>query len=175
LSHYAVFNLQPEINFYGSVRKLADAPSADQTESKPVKITNIKTYLVGNPWKNWLFVRVETDDGIHGIGEGSLGHLSRTVEAAIHEMKPFVLGLDAFQTEMVVLRLGRNVFADGGQIKMCAISAIEIAWWDIIGKALGQPIYNLLGGLCRDTIPPTLTGGTAAGARRKISRTRPKR
>jgi galactonate dehydratase len=67
-------------------------------------------------------------------------------------MKPLVLGLDAFQIEMLVLRLSRNVFADGGQIKMCAISAIEIACWDIIGKALGQPIYNLLGGLCRDTI-----------------------
>jgi len=117
-----------------------------------VKITDIKTYLVGNPWKNWLFARVETDDGIHGIGEGTLGHLSRTVEASVHEMKPFVLGLDAFQIEMMVLRLSRNVFADGGQIKMCAISAIELACWDIIGKALGQPVYNLLGGLCRDRI-----------------------
>ena len=117
-----------------------------------MRITGITTYLVGNPWKNWLFVRVDTDDGFHGIGEGTLGHLSRTVEAAVHEMKPLVLGLDAFQIEMLVLRLSRNVFADGGQIKMCAISALEIACWDIIGKALGQPIYNLLGGLCRDRI-----------------------
>ncbi len=117
-----------------------------------MKIRDIKTYLVGNPWKNWLFVRVETSEGVYGIGEGTLGHLSKTVEAAIHEMKPLVLGFEVFQTEAIVLRLSRDVFADGGQIKMCAISAIEIACWDAVGKALGQPVYNLLGGLCRDKV-----------------------
>ena len=122
------------------------------SKRKPVKIKDIKTYLVGNPWKNWFFVRVETDDGIHGIGEGTLGQLTRTVEAAVHEMKHMVLGFDAFQIEAIVARLSRDVFSEGGQIKMCAISAIEIACWDVIGKALGQPIYNLLGGLCRDRI-----------------------
>ena len=50
-----------------------------------MRISEIETFLVGNPWKNWLFVKVTTDEGIHGIGEGSLGHLSKTVEAAIHE------------------------------------------------------------------------------------------
>ena len=117
-----------------------------------MRITDIETYLVGNPWKNWLFVKVRTDEGLHGIGEGSLGHLSKTVEAAIHEMKAFVLGLEIFQTEMLVTRLSRHVYADGGQIKMCAISAIEIACWDAIGKALNQPVYNLVGGLCRDRV-----------------------
>jgi len=117
-----------------------------------MRITDIETYLVGNPWKNWLFVKVHTDEGLHGIGEGSLGHLSKTVEAAIHEMKAFVLGLEIFQTEMLVTRLNRHVYADGGQIKMCAISAIEIACWDAIGKALNQPVYNLVGGLCRDRV-----------------------
>jgi galactonate dehydratase len=117
-----------------------------------MKIKDITTYLVGNPWKNWLFVRVETDDGVHGIGEGTLGQFSRTVEAAVHEMKHLVLGLDAFQAEAIVERLSHGIFADGGQIKMCAMSAIEIACWDIVGKALGQPIYNLLGGLCRDRV-----------------------
>jgi galactonate dehydratase len=117
-----------------------------------MRIKDITTYLVGNPWKNWLFVRVETDEGIHGIGEGTLGHFSKTVEAAIQEMKSLVLGYDIFQVEAVVLRLSRDVFADGGQIKMAAISAIEMALWDIIGKVLGQPIYNLLGGRCRDRV-----------------------
>lgn len=115
-----------------------------------MRISNIETYLVGNPWKNWLFVKLDTDEGIHGIGEGSLGHLSKTVEAAVHEMKPFVLGLEVFQTELLVTRLNRHVYADGGQIKMCAISALEIACWDAIGKAANQPVYNLVGGKCRD-------------------------
>jgi galactonate dehydratase len=117
-----------------------------------MRIVDIQTYLVGNPWKNWLFVRLITDEGIYGIGEGSLGHLSKTVETAIHEIKPFILGLDVFQTELLVMRLSRYVYADGGQIKMCAISALEIACWDAIGKALNQPIYNLVGGACRDKV-----------------------
>jgi galactonate dehydratase len=123
-----------------------------------MKITDITTYLVGNPWKNWVFVRIDTDEGIHGIGEGSLGHLSKTVETAIHEMKPFILGLEIFQTETLVTRLMRHVYADGGQIKMCAISALEIACWDAIGKALGQPIYNLVGGRVHERIPAYVNG-----------------
>jgi galactonate dehydratase len=117
-----------------------------------MRITDIETYLVGNPWKNWLFVKVNTDEGIYGIGEGSLGHLSKTVETAIHEMKGFIAGLEVFQTEMLVNRLNRHIYADGGQIKMCAISALEIACWDAIGKAVNQPVYNLIGGRCRDRI-----------------------
>ena len=117
-----------------------------------MKITGVETYLVGNPWKNWVFVKLLTDSGIYGIGEGSLGHFSKTVETAIHEMKPFYLGLEVFQTEMLVNRLNRYVYADGGQIKMCAISALEIACWDAIGKALNQPIYNLVGGRCHERI-----------------------
>jgi galactonate dehydratase len=123
-----------------------------------MRIVNVETFLVGNPWKNWLFVRVETDEGISGIGEGSLGQLSKTVEAAVHEMKSFVLGLDVFQTELLVTRLSRHVYADGGQIKMCAISALEIACWDAIGKALNQPIYNLVGGRVHDRVPAYVNG-----------------
>jgi galactonate dehydratase len=62
-----------------------------------MEIVDIKTYLVGNPWKNWLFVQVHTDDGIVGTGEGSLGHLSKTVETSIHEMKPFIRGWKFFR------------------------------------------------------------------------------
>src|ERR1700761_542898 len=123
-----------------------------------MRIVNIETFLVGNPWKNWLFVRIVTDEGIYGIGEGSLGHLSKTVETAVHEMKPFVIGLEVFQVELMVTRLSRFVYADGGQIKMCAISALEIACWDAMGKALNQPIYNLVGGRAHDRIPAYING-----------------
>src|SRR5215470_17559942 len=99
-----------------------------------MRITNIHTHLVGNPWKNWLFVRVETDEGLHGIGEGTLGHFSKTVEAAVLEMKPLLAGIDVFQVEAIVQRMARDVFADGGQIKMCAISAIEMACWTSSAK-----------------------------------------
>lgn len=144
-----------------------------------MRISNIETYLVGNPWKNWLFIKVNTDEGIYGIGEGSLGHLSKTVETAVHEIKPFIMGLEVFQTELLVERLSRHVYADGGQIKMCAISALEIACWDAIGKATGQPVYNLVGGRCRDRVRTYANGwyrtertpeGFAAAARKVVER-----
>jgi galactonate dehydratase len=117
-----------------------------------VRITAIETYIAGNPWKNWLFAKVSTDDGIHGIGEGTLNGFAKTVEAAIHELQPLVLGMDPFQVEILSQRLIRDVYSEGAQIHMCAVAAIEIACWDIIGKACGQPIYNLWGGRCHQKL-----------------------
>src|SRR5262245_28341825 len=93
-----------------------------------------------------------TDEGIHGVGEGTLGQLNRAVEGALHDMEPLVVGMSPFDIEALVLRLNRDIYGDGGQIKMAAISALEIACWDIAGKALGQPIYNLIGGLCHQRL-----------------------
>src|SRR5512141_2704495 len=115
-----------------------------------MRIVEIETYIAGNPWKNWLFTRVKTDEGVYGVGEGSANFFAKTVEAAIHEIKPLAIGLDPFQIEILVQKLTRDLYTDGGQIQMCAVSAIEIACWDIIGKALGQPVYNLMGGRCHE-------------------------
>ncbi|HTB10582.1 MAG TPA: mandelate racemase/muconate lactonizing enzyme family protein [Bryobacteraceae bacterium] len=117
-----------------------------------MKITAIDTFIAGNPWKNWLFARVSTDEGIHGVGEGTLNYFGRTVEAAIHELSPLILGMDPFQVEMISQKLIRDVYSEGAQIHMCAVSAIEIALWDIIGKATNQPIYNLWGGRCHEKL-----------------------
>jgi galactonate dehydratase len=113
-----------------------------------MRITAIDTYIAGNPWKNWLFAKVSTDEGIHGVGEGTINYFARTVETAIHELAPFVIGMDPFQVETISQRLIRDVYGDGGQLHMCAVSAIELALWDIIGKACNQPVYNLWGGQC---------------------------
>lgn len=117
-----------------------------------MKIKSIDSYIVGNPWKNWLFVRVETNDGLHGIGEGTLGHLNHSVQGAVEDMRSFVTGMDPYDTELLVTRLSREIYGDGGQIKMCAIAAVEMACWDIIGKALGKPVYKLLGGGCHEKL-----------------------
>ncbi len=111
-----------------------------------MKITGVTTYLCGNPWKNWLFVALATDEGISGIGEGTLNALGRTVEATIHELEPRFIGLDPFQIETLTQRMTRDVYSEGGQIHGCAVAAVEMACWDIIGKATGQPVHNLLGG-----------------------------
>jgi galactonate dehydratase len=117
-----------------------------------VRITEVTTYLVGNPWKNWLFVRVDTDEGIHGTGEGTLNGFSATVQAAILERREAYIGLDPTSIELLLQRMIRDVYTDGGQIHMAAVSAIEVACWDIIGKQAGRPVYELLGGRIRDRI-----------------------
>ena len=116
-----------------------------------MRITRATTYIVGNPWKNWLFVRLETEAGLYGIGEGTLNAFARTVEAAIQELAPRYMGMDPFQIETIYQRMTRDVYSEGGQIHLNAVAAIEIACWDIIGKAPDQPIYNLLGGRYHET------------------------
>ena len=117
-----------------------------------MKIVSVETYLVGNPWKNWLFTRVLTDEGISGVGEGSLNYFAKTVEAAIHELQHLILGMDPFQIEVISQRLIRDLTSEGAQIHMSAVAAIEIACWDIIGKACKQPLYNLWGGRCHEKL-----------------------
>ncbi len=114
-----------------------------------MRITGIDTYIAGNPWKNWVFAKVATDEGIYGVGEGTLNFFAKTVETAIHELKPLILGMSPFDVEAIWQRLVRNVYTDGAQIHMCAVAAMEFGCWDIVGKALGQPVCNLWGGRCR--------------------------
>jgi len=117
-----------------------------------MKITSIDTYVAGNPWKNWLFARVNTDEGVYGIGEGTCNAFGKTVEAAIHELEHLVLGMNPFQVEVISQKMIRDVYSEGGQIHMSAAAAVEIACWDIIGKWLGQPLYNLWGGRCHEKL-----------------------
>ncbi|HYU49863.1 MAG TPA: mandelate racemase/muconate lactonizing enzyme family protein [Candidatus Limnocylindria bacterium] len=123
-----------------------------------MRITDVTTYLVGNPWKNWLFVRVDTDEGIHGVGEGTVNGFSATVETAIHELRDAYVGLEPSQVELLFQRMVRDVYSDGGQIHMAAVAAIEVACWDIVGKATGKPVHELLGGRIRDRIPVYANG-----------------
>jgi len=117
-----------------------------------MQITAVETYIAGNPWKNWLFAKVFTDEGTYGVGEGTLNYFTRTVETAIHELKPLVLGLDPFQVEVITQRLTRDPYSEGAQIHMCAVAAIEMACWDIAGKVCGQPVHNLWGGRCHERL-----------------------
>jgi galactonate dehydratase len=126
--------------------------SGKRERGSHIKITGVQTYVVGNPWKNWLFVRLETDEGLHGTGEGTLNGFARTVEAAIHELKHLYVGVSPFDVETIALRMLRDVYSDGGQIQGSAMAAIETACWDIMGKATGQPLHNLIGGRCRDSL-----------------------
>jgi len=130
-----------------------------------VRITRATTYVVGNPWKNWLFVRLDTDQpGLYGLGEGTLNAFAKTVEAAIHELAPRYEGIDPFQIETIFQRMTRDLYSEGGQIHLNAVAAIEVACWDIIGKATGRPIYDLLGGRYHESLH-TYANGWYAGPR----------
>jgi galactonate dehydratase len=129
------------------------------------RITRIETHLVGTRWCNWVFVQVFTDDGITGVGEGTCEWQATAVEAAIHTLaERHVIGQSAFAIERLWQAMFRNEFARGGPILNSAIGALEIAMWDIVGKALDRPIHELLGGRVRERLPAYANAWYGAGA-----------
>jgi galactonate dehydratase len=117
-----------------------------------VKIVDIETFAVGAGWKNWLFVRVLTDDGGHGVGEATLNGFTRTCEAAVHELKGLVVGSDPRQVRANAAALYQRVSNEGGHVHRAAMAGIEEACWDILGKSLGVPVYQVFGGRVRDAV-----------------------
>src|SRR5215212_2873220 len=111
-----------------------------------MKITNIETYAVWGGFRNFLFVVVDTDEGISGVGEAGITGRELAVIGTIEHFKPLLIGQDPFRTEHLWQLLFRGGFFPAQRIIASAISAIDIALWDIKGKALGVPIYELLGG-----------------------------
>ena len=123
-----------------------------------MKITAIETCTVSAGWKNWLMLRVHTSSGIHGIGEGTLNGFIRTTEAAVRELEHLAIGQDPRQVNRLSKHLMDSVSLDGGHIHRTAVAAIEVACWDILGKSLGVPIHQLLGGRVRDTVAAYANG-----------------
>ena len=118
-----------------------------------MKITGVSTTVVNAKMRNWVFVRVETDTpGLFGWGEGSLEWKTRAVAAAVEDFAPFVVGEDPLRIEHLYQKMYRQSFWRLGPIGMSALSAIEQALWDIKGKHLDVPVYELLGGRVRDRV-----------------------
>ena len=117
-----------------------------------MKITDIETYPVWGGFRNFLFVVVDTDQGIYGVGEAGITGRELAVIGAIEHFKPLLIGQDPFRIEHIWQMLFRGGFFPAQRILTAAISAIDIALWDIKGKALGVPIYELLGGRVRDKV-----------------------
>src|SRR6185369_11232703 len=117
-----------------------------------MKITDIQTFPVYNGSRNNLFVTVDTDEGISGVGESGLSGRELAVIGAIEHFKPQLIGQDAGRIEHIWQVLFRGGFFPANRVLCSAISAIDIALWDILGKRLGVPIYQLLGGRARDKV-----------------------
>ena len=114
-----------------------------------MKISDIRTYLVR---PRWGFVEIETDAGLIGWGEPVIEGKAATVRACVEEMKPYLIGADPMKIEDVWNVLYRAGFYRGGPVIMSAIAGIDQALWDIKGKYYNAPIYDLLGGACRDSM-----------------------
>ncbi len=116
-----------------------------------MRITKVKTFIYRPTW-NWLFVKVETDEGISGWGEATTQGQEKGVEASIHNLADYLIGKDPRHIELHWSTMFRNSYWRPTFIVTSAMSGLEMAMWDILGKSLGAPVYMLLGGACRDRI-----------------------
>ena len=117
-----------------------------------MKITNIECYPVWSGHRNFLFVVVDTDEGIYGVGETGITGRELSVIGAVEHFKDILVGQDPFRIEHIWQVLFRGGFFPAQRILTAAMSAIDIALYDIKGKALGVPVYELLGGKVRDKV-----------------------
>jgi galactonate dehydratase len=130
--------------------------------SSKLTITSIKPYAVRVGIRNQLLVKVETSGGVHGWGESGLSGREKAVVGALEHYREFLIGRDAYQIGRIWQELYRSQYFEGGRVLQAAISAIDIALHDIKGKALGVPVYELLGGKQRDCIPTFASTGDEA-------------
>ena len=127
-----------------------------------MKITAIKPYPVWIGIRNQLIVKVETDEGVFGWGESGLSGREMAVAGALEHYSRFLIGRNAFDIGAIWQETYRSQYFEGGRVLQAAISAVDIALHDIKGKALGVPVYELLGGKQRDKIPTFASCGDEA-------------
>lgn len=111
-----------------------------------MKIANIQVFVVGNPWKNWVLVKVTTGDGMHGWGDATCGLSSQPAAAAVREISRMCVGRDPRDIEALWDNAHKGLYLTANGILLSALSGITTACWDILGKSLGVPLYKLFGG-----------------------------
>ena len=111
-----------------------------------MKVTDVRTFVVDAHRTNWVIVKVETDAGIHGIGEATVERREMAVAETVGAIARYLEGRDPFEIEHHARTITRDSYWRTGVINRSAISGIEAALWDIKGKALGVPVYELMGG-----------------------------
>ena len=117
-----------------------------------MKITGVTTVVVNAQMRNWVFVKVSTDEGVVGWGEASLEWKTRAVCGAVADLEPLIVGQDPARIEHLFQIMYRHPFFRAGIEGMSALSGIEQALWDIAGKVANKPVYQLLGGAVRDRV-----------------------
>ena len=124
-----------------------------------MKISEVKAYPVWVGTRNQLLVKVETDDGVYGWGESGLSGRELAVAGAVKHYREFLVGRDPRRIGALWQEMYRSQYFEGGRVLTAAIAAIDIALHDLVGKALGVPVYQLLGGKQREYVPCFATTG----------------
>ena len=117
-----------------------------------MKITDIKTYPIWVGSRNQLIVKIETDEGIYGLGESGLSGRELAVVGVLKHYREILIGQNPMKIGFIWQLLYRSQYFEGGRVLTAAMAAIDLALHDIKGKALGVPVYELLGGKQRDFI-----------------------
>lgn len=127
-------------------------------------VTDIKPFVVDCFRTNWVFVKVYTDEGIHGVGEATLEYKEKALLGAVEHIREYLVGKNPLDIEKHWHTLYRDAYWRGGAVLMSALSAVETALWDILGKSLKVPVYQLLGGKANDKVR-IYVNGWFAGAK----------
>ncbi len=124
-----------------------------------MKISKVEHFVLGTPWRDLTYVRVTTDEGLTGVGETRmLGRTQALIGYLAEASTNHIIGSDPFDIESLVGRMKHGDYGRVGEIAMSGIATVEMACWDIVGKALGQPVWRLLGGKVRDKIKAYANG-----------------
>ncbi len=118
-----------------------------------MKITDVKTFLVHDrerPKRNYTFVKIYTDEGLTGLGEAGINGKELALKGLVETYRPILIGMDPARIEHIWQTLWRGQFFRGGHVHSATVAAVDLALWDLRGKALGVPVYDLLGGQTRD-------------------------
>lgn len=129
-----------------------------------MKVTDIKTFAVDCFRTNWVFVKVYTDEGVDGVGEATLEYKEKALMGAVEHIREYLIGKNPLNIEAHWHNIYRDAYWRGGAVLMSALSAVETALWDILGKHLGVPVYQLMGGKVHDAVR-IYVNGWFAGAK----------
>src|SRR5262245_8111674 len=124
-----------------------------------LRIVGVRTLVVGTPWRELAFLELATDAGLVGVSEVRMVNKTDTFLARVDEIAPrWVIGTDPFDMERLTWNVQRAEYARPEEVTQSALAAVEIASWDIIGQALGVPVWKLIGGCFRSRVPAYANG-----------------
>jgi galactonate dehydratase len=124
-----------------------------------MKITDLRTTVVGTPWRELVFLELVTDEGLVGLSEARMVNKTSTLVACIDELAPrYVIGTDPFDVERLAWNVLRAEYGRAGEIAQSTLASFEVACWDLIGQSLNVPVWKILGGRFRDRVPAYANG-----------------